>query len=95
MASYRGDAFEDEPYAEWACSLCEQARNAYAEALHELLSVHRADGDEAAAPVMSVSGGSSLSIRTTTSPTGRASTCSLHAGDTGRRDGRQGSMSHG
>ena len=52
VACYRGDAFEEEPYAEWASSLREEARNAYAEALHRLLSMCRDGGDDEGALVV-------------------------------------------
>jgi two-component SAPR family response regulator len=46
---YRGDAFEEDPYADWAWSVREEARNAYAEAMHLLLTTYRRDGDHMAA----------------------------------------------
>ena len=44
VASYRGDAFEEDPYAEWAWPVREEARAAYAEALHRLLGLQREAG---------------------------------------------------
>ena len=49
VTAYRGDAFEEDPYADWAWSVREEARNAYAEALHLLLATYRQDGDHSAA----------------------------------------------
>jgi DNA-binding SARP family transcriptional activator len=44
-AAYRGDAFDDEPYADWADGLREQARAAWIRALRELARLHRRAGD--------------------------------------------------
>ena len=44
VAAYRGDAFEEDPYAEWAWPVREEARAAYAEALHRLLGLQREAG---------------------------------------------------
>ncbi len=49
LSTYRGDAFEEEPYADWAWSIREETRIAYAEALHVLASIHRDEGDQASA----------------------------------------------
>ncbi|MEN3358801.1 MAG: hypothetical protein V7637_2783 [Mycobacteriales bacterium] len=48
-AAHRGDAFDDEPYAEWADPLREQARAARLRALRDLagLSRHTGDWDQA------------------------------------------------
>lgn len=48
-ARYRADVFEDEPYADWALPLREQARAAYVHALRLLASTAGALGDPAAA----------------------------------------------
>jgi DNA-binding SARP family transcriptional activator len=48
-AAYSGDAFEDDPYADWAVSLREECRAAYAETARALarLAIERADTDGA------------------------------------------------
>lgn len=50
-AAYRGDAFGDEPYADWAVGLREEARAAWLRALRELADLQRRAGepDQAAA----------------------------------------------
>lgn len=40
-----GDVFEDEPYADWAVALREEARGAYLRAVRMLADLGRADGD--------------------------------------------------
>lgn len=44
-AAYRGDAFADEPYEDWADGLREQARSVWLRALRELARGYRRDGD--------------------------------------------------
>ncbi|MCF0094876.1 hypothetical protein B0E54_03733 [Micromonospora sp. MH99] len=44
-AAYRGDAFADEPYEDWADGLREQARSVWLRALRELARQYRRDGD--------------------------------------------------
>ena len=50
-AGYRGDAFDDEPYADWATGIREEARAAWLRALRELAELQRDAGepDQAAA----------------------------------------------
>jgi DNA-binding SARP family transcriptional activator len=43
--AYRGDAFDDEPYEDWADGLREQARAGWLRALRELAAVCRRTGD--------------------------------------------------
>lgn len=44
-ARYRGDAFEDEPYEEWADGLREEARATWLRSLRHLANLRRASGD--------------------------------------------------
>ncbi|MGC4814349.1 BTAD domain-containing putative transcriptional regulator [Micromonospora sp. DT228] len=44
-AAYRGDAFADEPYEDWADGLREEARSVWLRALRELARRYRRDGD--------------------------------------------------
>ncbi|MEU8183678.1 BTAD domain-containing putative transcriptional regulator [Micromonospora sp. NPDC049044] len=44
-AAYRGDAFTDEPYEDWADGLREQARSVWLRALRKLARQYRRDGD--------------------------------------------------
>jgi LuxR family maltose regulon positive regulatory protein len=48
-SAYSGDAFEDEPYADWAVGIREEARAAYAETVRTLakLAIERGDTDAA------------------------------------------------
>ncbi|MEV2242628.1 BTAD domain-containing putative transcriptional regulator [Micromonospora sp. NPDC049891] len=49
VRDYRADVFSDEPYADWASALREQARAAYVAALRMLAEAHRSAGDAGAA----------------------------------------------
>lgn len=44
-AMYRGDAFDDEPYEQWADGLREEVRTAWLRVLRELVAIGRAAGD--------------------------------------------------
>jgi DNA-binding SARP family transcriptional activator len=44
-AAYRGDAFDHEPYEDWADALREEARAGWIRALRELARLHRRAGD--------------------------------------------------
>ncbi|MFI7552767.1 BTAD domain-containing putative transcriptional regulator [Micromonospora sediminimaris] len=49
VRDYRADVFSDEPYADWASALREQARAAYVAALRMLADAHRSAGNSDAA----------------------------------------------
>ncbi|NGM15262.1 tetratricopeptide repeat protein [Verrucosispora sp. CWR15] len=49
VRDYRADVFSDEPYADWASALREQARAAYVAALRMLADAHRSAGNGGAA----------------------------------------------
>ena len=53
-ARYRGDAFEDEPYEEWADGFREEARAAWLRSLRRLASLHSREGRVADAQVLLV-----------------------------------------